>query len=165
MTYTAVERALIVFFRLSLGWIFLHAGFDQIMQASFSATGFLSHTRTFHDAFAIFTGPRIAPVVSFIVKWGQVLLGLSLILGVFIRLSTIFGIILMLTFYLAHMNWPYNESHFYVVVGPHLIYAGVLLYLLVKRSGHILGLDGWLARHPRLASYPLLRLCLDNPSH
>ena len=148
MGHTAVERGLIVFFRLSIGWIFLHAGFDQVMQPRFSATGFLSHAKTFHDVFAIFTGPRIAPVVSFIVKWGQLLLGASLILGAFIRVSAIFGIILMLTFYLAHMNWPYNENRFYFVVGPHLIYAGILLYLLVKRSGHVLGLDAWLARHP-----------------
>ncbi len=164
MIYARSERALIVFFRLSIGWIFLHAGFDQVMQPHFSATGFLSHTRTFHAAFAIFTGPRIAPVVSLVVEWGQVLLGLSLVLGALVRVSAVFGIVLMLTFYLAHMDWPYDENRFYFVVGPHLIYAAILYYLLVKRSGHVLGLDGWVTRRTGLASHPLLQICLDNPS-
>lgn len=160
---TVIEQVLIVFFRVCIGWIFLHAGLDQVLQPHFSATGFLSHVKTFHNEFAPLTAPGIVPVVSFIVEWGQVLLGLSLILGAFVRVSAIFGIFLMLTFYLAHMNWPYNDSRFYFIVGPHLIFAGILLYLLVKRAGHILGVDGWLARYPGLANHPLLKPCLGKP--
>jgi len=143
---TKIERGLIVFFRVSIGWIFLHAGLDQVMEPHFSAVPFLSHTKTFHDILAVFTTPEAAPVVSFIVKWGQVLLGLSLISGTLIRLSTLFGILLMLMFYFAHMDWPYNESRFYYVVGPHLIYAAILLYLLIKRAGNFWGIDGLLIK-------------------
>ena len=146
MTNIMVERGLIVFFRVSIGWIFLHAGFDQVMAPHFSAVPFLSHTKTFHDVLAVFTTPEVAPVVSFIVKWGQVLLGLSLISGTLIRLSTLFGMLLMLIFYFAHMDWPYNESRFYYIVGPHLIYAAILLYLLIKRAGNFYGIDGLLTK-------------------
>jgi thiosulfate dehydrogenase [quinone] large subunit len=149
VTNTMVERGLIVFFRISIGWIFLHAGFDQVTAPHFSAVPFLSHTKTFHDILAIFTTPAIAPVVSFIVAWGQVLLGLSLISGTFIRLSAPFGILLMLLFYFAHMDWPYNESRFYFIVGPHLIYAAVICYLLIKRAGNICGIDGFLTKARR----------------
>ena len=74
------------------------------------------------------------------------LLGLSLISGTLIRLSTLFGMLLMLMFYFAHMEWPYNESRFYYVVGPHLIYAAILLYLLIKRAGNFWGIDGLLIK-------------------
>ena len=32
-----------------------------------TVVGFLSHTKTFHGLFAVFTAPAIAPVVRFIV--------------------------------------------------------------------------------------------------
>ncbi len=156
MRGTKTENAIIIFFRVAIGWIFLHAGLDQILSPHFSIVPFLSHTKTFHDAFAVFTLPKVAPAVSFIVAWGQLLLGLSLISGTFIRLSTPFGVVLMLLFYLAHMDWPYNESRFYVVIGPHLIYAAILFTLFVKHAGQILGLDAYLARSRWAARSPAL---------
>ena len=44
------------------------------------------------------------------------------------------------------MDWPYNESRFYYIVGPHLIYAAILLYLLIKRAGNFYGIDGLLTK-------------------
>jgi thiosulfate dehydrogenase [quinone] large subunit len=153
---TSVERGLILFFRVAIGWVFLHAGLDQVLAPHFSAVPFLSHTKTFHDEFAVFTRPNIAPYMSLLVSWGQVLLGISLMLGALVRLSAPFGILLMLIFWLAHMDWPFDESRFYVIVGPHLLFAGIVLLLLIKRAGHVFGLDGVLARRRFLGRHPLL---------
>lgn len=62
----------------------------------------------------------------------------------------------MMIFYFAHMDWPYDENRFYFIVGPNLIYAAVLLYLLVKRAGHVFGIDGVLARFSGIAKHPRL---------
>jgi thiosulfate dehydrogenase (quinone) large subunit len=142
----SLERKLIFFFRVAMGWIFLHAGLGQVLAPHFSIVPFLEHTKTFHDAFAIFTGPIIAPLVGVLVSWGQVLIGLSLVFGALVPFSAPFGILLMLLFWLAHMDWPFNDGRFYVFVGPDLLFASILLLLLIKRAGHIVGLDAILLR-------------------
>ena len=142
----ALERGLVLFFRVAVGWIFLHAGLGQVLAPHFSVAPFLSHTTTFHSAFAVFASPGVAPFVTLLVSWGQVLLGISLMFGALVPLSAPFGILLMLLFWLAHMDWPFNDGRFYVFVGPDLLVAGIILLLLVKRAGHVFGLDSFLLR-------------------
>ncbi len=142
----ALERGLVLFFRVAMGWIFLHAGLSQVLAPHFSIVPFLSHTKSFHDAFAIFTSPGVAPLIGLLVSWGQVLIGLSLLFGALVSLSAPFGILLMLLFWLAHMDWPFDDGRFYVFVGPDLLFAGILLLLLIKRAGHVFGFDALLPR-------------------
>src|SRR5215813_11007362 len=59
------ERTLIVFFRLAMGWTFLYAASHQIFDPNWSIVGFLSNTKTFHDVFAVFVTPTVAPIVTF----------------------------------------------------------------------------------------------------
>lgn len=146
MRRESLERGLILFFRVAMGWIFLHAGLGQVLAPHFSIVPFLSHTKTFHSTFAIFTGPDIAPLVGLLVAWGQVLIGLSLFFGALVSFSAPFGILLMLLFWLAHMDWPFNDGQFYVFVGPDLLFAGIVALLLIKRAGHVVGLDAILLR-------------------
>lgn len=146
MRRDSLERGLVLFFRVAMGWIFLHAGLGQVLAPHFSIVPFLSHTQTFHDFFAIFTSPLVASVVGLLVSWGQVLIGLSLFLGAFVPVSAPFGILLMLLFWLAHMDWPFDDGRFYVFVGPDLLFAGIILLLLIKRAGHVFGLDAIVLR-------------------
>jgi thiosulfate dehydrogenase (quinone) large subunit len=146
MAQDSLERGLVLFFRVAMGWIFLHAGLAQVLAPHFSIVPFLSHTKTFHDSFAVFTSPGIAPLVGLLVSWGQVLIGLSLMFGALVPFSAPFGILLMVLFWLAHMDWPFNDGRFYVFVGPDLLFAAILLLLQIKRAGHIFGLDAILLR-------------------
>jgi thiosulfate dehydrogenase (quinone) large subunit len=53
---------------------------------------------------------------------------------------------LMLTYYCAHMDFPYIESHVNFIMDFHLVYAGVLVYLMSVNAGTVFGLDGVLVR-------------------
>jgi thiosulfate dehydrogenase [quinone] large subunit len=138
----SLESGLILFFRLALGWMFLVAGLTQILTPHFSIVPFLSATKTFHSIMMIFDTPAIAPALSFLVKWGQFSIGLSLIFGCVVRISACFGAALMLLFYCAHMDWPHVEYRYNLVIDFHLVYAGLLLYIAAKRAGCVWGLDG-----------------------
>ena len=135
-----VERALILFFRLTLGWTFLWAGIHHFGDDKF-VLGFLSHTKTFHDVYAPFTNPAIVPILTFLVEYGHLAIGLSLISGFLVRASAPFAIMLMLLYWTAHMDFPYIENVNSYLVDYHIVYAGVLVYLIVKRAGHVFGLD------------------------
>ena len=54
MNNTTLQRSLIVYFRLAIGWTFLYAGAWQVMDPHWSVATFLAHTKTFHDSFALF---------------------------------------------------------------------------------------------------------------
>ena len=157
MTGSTVERALIVFFRLAMGWTFLYAASHQVFDPKWSVVGFLSHTKTFHDVFVVFTTPAMAPITTFLVEYGHLLIGLSLVFGLMVRVSASFGIGLMLVYWMAHMDWPFIENKNNLVIDFHIVYAGVLAYLIVKRAGHVWGLDAWAENLAVVQRHPALR--------
>ena len=103
---------------------------------------FLSHTKTFHDVYAVFTTPTWAPIITLLVAYGHLLIGLSLLVGLMVRVSATFGVLLMVVYWTAHMDFPYIENANNFILDYHLVYAGVLIYLIVKQAGHVWGLDG-----------------------
>jgi thiosulfate dehydrogenase [quinone] large subunit len=156
MSRTASERALIVFFRLTMAWTFLYAASHQVF-VTWSVAEFLNSTKTFHPFYVHFTGPAIAPVLTFLVGYGHLLIGLSLLLGLAVRLSSIFGIALMLLYWTAHMDFPYIGNNLNFIVDEHIVFAGVLVLLIVERAGHIWGLDGWAGALDVVRRQPFLR--------
>jgi thiosulfate dehydrogenase (quinone) large subunit len=73
-----------------MGWTFLYAGVWQISE-NYDTAGFLNHVVTFHDAFAVFAQPALLPFTDFLVKWGHLLIGLSLISGLLGCVATPLG--------------------------------------------------------------------------
>jgi thiosulfate dehydrogenase [quinone] large subunit len=157
MPYSSMEKAIILYFRLVMAWTFIYAASHQVFVPEFSVVGFLSHTKTFNGLFAVFTTPTMAPVTTFLVSYGHLLIGLSLLVGLMVRVSASFGVLLMLTYWLAHMDWPYIEDTNNFIVDYHLVYAGVLVYLIVKRAGHVFGLDAWAEKLQFVKQHPSLR--------
>jgi thiosulfate dehydrogenase (quinone) large subunit len=156
MTETKLDRGVIFVLRILIGWTFLYAGSWQILQ-NFDTAGFLNHVVTFHDFFAYFAAPTVLPFTDFLVKWGHLLIGLSLVTGLMVRMSGPFGILLMVTYYFAHMQWPFIEDHTNLFVDYHLVYAAVIVYLMAHHAGHVWGLDGLVDRMPLVTRHPGLR--------
>jgi len=144
MTRAKIENALILFFRLAMAWTFLYAGLRQAVFSDFSVVPFLQHTKTFHALFAVFATPDWAPITSFMVKWGHLLIGLSLLTGLLVRVSAVSGMLLLGMYWMAHMDFPFIENRNNFIVDYHIVYAVVLGYLVYKRAGYVWGLD-WLA--------------------
>ncbi len=159
MPKSAVERGLIVYFRLAMAWTFLYAASHQVFDPQFTVVGFLKTTKTFHELFSMFTTPTMAPITTFFVEYGHLLIGLSLLFGLMVRVSASFGVLLMLIYWMAHMNWPYIEDKTNFILDYHLVYAGVLIYLIVMRAGHLWGLDAWAEKLNFVAHRPALRWC------
>ncbi len=157
MSDSPIEKFLIVFFRFTMAWTFLYAASHQVFVPSFSVVGFLSHTKTFHDVFVVFTTPTMAPITTFMVEYGHLLIGLSLLTGLMVRISASFGVLLMAIYWFAHMDWPFIENTNNLIVDYHVVYAGVLVYLVVKKAGHVWGLDGWAEKLQLVHEHPGLK--------
>src|SRR5579859_3078885 len=97
----AMPKALILYFRLLMAWTFLYAASHQVFVPGWTIVGFLKTTKTFHDFFAVFTTPAMAPITTFMVEYGHLLIGLSLLTGLLVRVSAGFGVFLMITYWFA----------------------------------------------------------------
>jgi thiosulfate dehydrogenase (quinone) large subunit len=82
---------------------------------------------------------------------------MSLISGLLVRVSAPFAIMLLLMYWTAHMDFPYIENVNNYLIDYHIVYAGVVVYLIVKRAGHVFGLDGLLEKLHLTQEYPVLR--------
>jgi thiosulfate dehydrogenase [quinone] large subunit len=149
MNGATMDRRFVLAFRLMMGWTFLYAGVWQVLSADFSAATFLAHTKTFHDLYAPLAAPAMAPILTFLVKWGHLLIGLSLVSGLLVRVSGVFGVALMLIYWTAHMDFPFIETHQWLLVDFHLVFAALTAWLVVADAGRFWGLDGWLAQRRR----------------
>jgi thiosulfate dehydrogenase [quinone] large subunit len=156
MNNSPVQQSLLLYFRLTMAWTFLYAASHQVFVPGWTVVGFLNHTKTFHDFFSFFTTPTMAPLTTWMVEYGHLLIGLSLLTGLMVRLSASFGVLLMVTYWFAHMDWPFIENSNNLIVDYHLVYAGVLIYLVVNNAGHVLGLDGWIKNKPAVKNSPVL---------
>lgn len=156
MNTSTLDKGIIFVLRVLVGWAFLYAGAWQIWE-NYSAAGFLGHVVTFHSFFAMFATPAVLPFTDFLMKWGHLLIGLSLVLGLMVRVSGPFGILLMITYHFAHMDWPFIEDHLNLFVDFHLVYATVIVYLIAHNAGHVWGLDGLLERLHVVERHPALR--------
>lgn len=142
-TNSIAERSLIFLLRMAMAWTFLYAASHQVFVSGFSVTGFLGSAKTFHGFFEYFSGPIVAPVITFLVAYGHLLIGLSLLTGLMVRVSAAFGIGMMLMYWMAHMDFPYISNTNNFLVDEHIVFALVLGLLIVVRAGHIWGLDTW----------------------
>lgn len=151
-----ISPTLIVALRLALGVIFTYAGLSHLMTPGWSAAGFLSHAQTFSAFYGWLGSPALAPTVSAINEWALLLLGLSLLLGLFVRVSSMFGIILMGLYYFPNLHFPLVGTTGFLV-DDHVIYILVLLLMIQSRAGRIWGLEEWCSGLPICARYPGFR--------
>ena len=137
---TQFQKLSLVLLRLSVGWLMFYAGITKILNPDWSAAGYLKGAKTFSGFFQWFLDPAILPILNFVNEWGLTLLGVSLILGIFVRLSSVFGAALMLLYYLPILQFPYPNAHSYIV-DEHIVYALALLYFAAVGAGRVWGLD------------------------
>jgi thiosulfate dehydrogenase (quinone) large subunit len=145
---SATDKGFILLFRLLMAWTFLYAASHQVFVPGWSVAGFLAKTKTFHDLFAMFATPSIAPIITVLVGYGHLLIGLSLLVGLMVRVSASFGILLMLLYWMAHMDFPYIENANNFIVDYHIVYASLLGYLVYRQAGYVLGLDALASKVP-----------------
>jgi len=157
MPQSNFDKAMVLFFRLAMAWTFLYAASHQVFDPKWSVAGFLSHTKTFHDVYAVFTTPAWSPIVTVLVGYGHLLIGLSLLVGLMVRVSAAFGVALMLMYWTAHMDFPYIENTNNFLLDYHIVYAGVLVMLIAKHAGHVFGLDAWAENLEFVRNHPALR--------
>lgn len=104
-----IVAGILAIIRIYIGYQFIHAGYEKLTGGGFDASGFLK------GAIASSTGdhPAVqgwwaafleqialpnAELFSFLVQWGEVLVGIALILGLLTNFATLMGMIMNFSF-------------------------------------------------------------------
>ncbi len=141
-------KYLFTLIRVYLGWTWLTHGWEKISAGNFNATGFLSgalsQTSGQHPAVQSWWGFFIENVAlpnvglfNILVPWGEVLVGLAILLGVFTTFATLMGML---------MNFSYLFSGS-TSVNPQMLLLEIFILIAGFNAAKI-GLDYWI--HPFL---------------
>ena len=138
----------IVFLRILIGWHFLFEGVSKILMPEWTSAAFLQNSRwLLADIFhAIAANPVLLRTVDILNIVGLTLIGLCLILGLFTRLSSILGILLLALYYVANppfvgMDFGLPAEGSYIIVNKNLIEMAALLVLAIFPAGYYWGFD------------------------
>src|SRR3989338_9636673 len=144
---TRNQKVLLFLLRISLGILFFYAGITKVINPNWSAAGYLKGAQTLTEFYNFLLQPSVLPIINFVNAWGMTLLGVSLLLGIFVRLSSKLGALLMLLYYIPILKFPYVGTHSFLV-DEHIIYIASLLLLGSAKAGRFLGLEKWCSNLP-----------------
>ncbi len=139
---TGFQKGALLFLRVAMGWLFFYAGYVQLIAEKWSAENYIKGAKNFQGMYFWLLRPEILPIINQVNKWALILLGVSLIVGAFVRLSASLGVVLMLLYYFV-LSFPQQSAHG-LVVDEHIIYIGVLVVLAAFRAGRFMGMDSLL---------------------
>lgn len=140
----AKKKISLMLLRLALGWMMLYAGVSKIIAPQWTSKGYLAGAKILPEFFNWLSLPNILPITNFLNEWGLTLIGASLLLGFFVRISSVFGLALMILYYLPLIDpalFPKMEHSY--VVDEHIIYILVFLVLAVFNAGKAWGIDSY----------------------
>jgi thiosulfate dehydrogenase [quinone] large subunit len=128
--------------RVMVGYWFVHAGLTKVL-FGFDAQGYLQYA----SAGAI-TEPLMQPFasglglafVNLAIPFGELLIGLGLMVGALVRLASFFGAFLMAMFYFTNHGWAHGFTNGDL--------WGLLLFvtMIVVGAGRVWGLDAYLEK-------------------
>jgi len=145
--------------RISLGWLFFYAGITKVFNPEWSAEGYLKTAKTFSGFYEWLIIPGMLPVTNFLNEWGLTLIGAAMILGVFVRISSVLGAVMMVLYYFPILTFPKIGANAFLV-DQHIIYALAFLLLGALGAGKVWGLEAWLKNRPWFSNRPWLRSLL-----
>jgi thiosulfate dehydrogenase (quinone) large subunit len=176
MTALTGSRAYgILALRIATGFYFLYAGLDKVFSfiggsEPFSAAGFLAFATAGTTSAQVAEGTIVNPtapfwadlaanptalsVIDFIVPFGQIAIGLALILGLATRFAGVMGFAMMAGFTIA--SWDFAHG----VLNQTSFLAISALVLAVIRAGDVYSIDSIVEAQPIIKRTPVLRYVL-----
>lgn len=148
MRFTKLQSSALIILRITIGWHFLYEGGVKVLNPHWTAKSYLLDSGGFMKGFFEFiAGNQALLTASDIANaWGLALIGLSLLLGILTRYSSIAGVLLLLLYYLSHPAFPGIEYLFpsdgsYFIINKTLVELFALLVIYAFPTSHIFGLQ------------------------
>jgi thiosulfate dehydrogenase [quinone] large subunit len=154
--YSTWQLWALVILRVAVGWHFLYEGITKLLNPNWSSMGYLMDSGgLFEGMFRSMAGnPDLVNVVDFLNVWGLVLIGAGLIVGLFTRVASIAGIVLLAFYYLSHppilgVTYAIPSEGSYLWINKNLIELITLWVILLFPTWRTIGLDRFIGNKNR----------------
>ena len=148
----SMSRVLLTGVRIVIAWHFLYEGVAKLFVTNWSSAGFLRQSNwllsdTFHW---IADNPAALKVVDLLNVWGLILIGMGLFFGLFTRIASLAGAMLLALYYLASppligfAGETIGGGHF-LIVSRNLIEMVTLIFLIFVPRQMFYGIDAMLS--------------------
>jgi len=134
--------------RVLTGWWMLHAGLTKVWETyvlgePFAAGWFIqfaSQGTILEPVLSLFNSPAGIAFTNFMIPWGELLIGIGVLFGVFTRLAAFFGAFLMFFFYFVNAGWGHG------LLSSDLMGLVLFVTIGVFGAGRIWGVDQYLEK-------------------
>ena len=129
--------------RIAMGWLMLEAGLRKLLSGDFSAESFLTRAAgPFANLFhSLANNTSILPLINNLVMWGELAIGIALVLGILIRFTSFWGAVMMLLYYLTSLppatGW----------ITQQVIFILIFIMFMVTGVGYLLGIDSFARKY------------------
>ncbi len=141
----------LVILRVAIGWHFMYEGITKLLNPNWSSLGYMMDSKgPFEGLFHSMAGnAAVLNVMDILNVWGLVLIGAGLIVGLFTRVATISGIILLAFYYLSHpaiigVTYAIPSEGSYLWINKNLIELLALWVIILFPTWKNVGLDRFL---------------------
>ena len=138
-------KSSVAFLRVLIGWHFLYEGVTKLFNPDWTAMGYLASAKgPFSWLFSAMANESIIGVIDVLNWLALIIVGMTLILGIYERLGATIAIVLLAMYYLAHPPFPgieqINVEGTYWFVNKNLIELAACIVLLRFPTGAHFGL-------------------------
>ncbi len=141
-----LKKFLVTVIRVAIGWHFLYEGFSKLLMESWSSQSYLANSTGPFSGFYqwLASGESLVNVIDIMNVWGLIFIGLALFIGIFVRIASGAGILLLALYYFAYPPFGTSlfgsvEGHFYIVNRNFIEVLLLLWFLVSKQLGY--GMD------------------------
>jgi uncharacterized membrane protein YphA (DoxX/SURF4 family) len=132
--------------RIIIGWHLLYEGIVKIFNPNWTSAHYLRESKWLFSGFFqwIISDSTALHIADFLNAWGLVVIGFMLFTGIFTRIASISGALLLLLYYVANPPFVYSSipsvSHFYII-NYNLIEAFILIILAMFPRDYLYGVQ------------------------
>ena len=153
-SFSTIQLTTLVTLRFLIGWNLLYEGFSKVLIPNWSSFGFIQESKWILAGFARFVlaHDNVLRIVDLLNTWGLIAIGLGLIFGLFTRIASVSGALLLLLYYLNNppligLEYSVPTEGNYLVVSKTLIESVALVILTVFPTSSIFGLDMFIEKY------------------
>lgn len=151
--YSRSQLIVLVLLRILIGWYFLYEGLSKLLSPAWSSFAYLNDSAgIFKPLFLWLTeNSTILKIVDIVNIYGLILIGLSFILGAYVKFFSYGGIALLTMYYLSHpalieTNYLLRTEGSALWIDKNLIILCAILVILYFPSSKRIGLDKYLLK-------------------
>ena len=140
LSSNALKKLTITIIRVAIGWHFLYEGITKLFIENWSSQSYLANATGPFSGFYhwLAGGESLVRAIDFLNVYGLILIGLALFIGIFIRIASGAGILLLVLYYFAYPPFGTSlfgtaEGHFYIV-NRNFIEAFLLIWFVVSKQ-------------------------------